>query len=523
MEFYKLNNETIDMISDKIGEMYLQSGCTKKETYRAKLILEEALLKYQSRFGTDIELYFRVYKIFGQTRFCVRIRSASFDPFTLEENPMAFMIQSVLSSFENGMPTWKYRNLENELLFSVKKRSAVGNLTKIFISLIISLILGISARIFISEKALVSFTANYINPLSNAYSGLFCVMAVLLTFFAISLSIVHIGDMSSVGVFGGRVMKRYFIITGISVILLTVPLIPFINITGIGKFSIAVKSIYDIIVGFIPGNIVKPFLDFNAVHIMIVGAMFGFSLLSMGQKGSTVIQIFDECNLVAVYTNNFLNKFISIYVGLNIFIITTSSDFKKLASVGKMIGAVIIGIVLLMAVLTLYTCFKAKISLKKFLKAVMPGFLICISSANFGAAFSTLFDSMLEGGVDSDTVSLSINLGSVFFRPASTIAFVISTIFMATYYHIEISVAWLIVLIFLSIVLSSSMPNIPGAAVSVLTLLYAQLGLPSDGLSLMITISAILQFLTVAADTWCMQGEIFCIKAINDKKSLKQE
>ena len=69
METYKLNGETIDLISEKIGETYKQCGCTSKETMRAKLLIEEALLKYRSRFGEDIELYFRQYRIFGQTRF----------------------------------------------------------------------------------------------------------------------------------------------------------------------------------------------------------------------------------------------------------------------------------------------------------------------------------------------------------------------------------------------------------------------------------------------------------------------
>ncbi len=513
MELFKLNNENIDMISEKIGDMYKEAGCTKKETFRAKLLLEEALLKYQSRFDSDIEFYFRKYKIFGEFRFCVRIRSAAFDPFTLEENPMAFMIQSIITTFENGMPTWKYRNLENEILFSVKKKSSVGSLTKIAIAIGVSAVLGVISRLFIAQKLLKFIAENYINPLTDAYAGLFCVMAVLLTFFAIVLSVVHIGDMASVGALGGRIMKRFFAFSAISLIVLTLPLIPFINLSGIGEYKSAAKSVYDILVGFIPTNIVSPFLNFNPVHIMIVGAMFGFSLLSMGQKGSTIVQTFDECNLVAVYTNNFLNKFIAFYVALKIWALITTSDFNKLKSAGKMIIFVVIAIALLMLFYAVYTSIKAKMPIAKFFKYALPGFLVCLSSANFGAAFSTIFDSMVDGGVDTDTVSISINLGSVFFRPASTVAFAVSSIFMAKYYNVEISIIWLVMALLLSLIFASSMPNIPGAAVSVLTLLYAQLGIPAEALSLMIAVSAVLQFLTVAADTFCLESEIFCINA----------
>ena len=62
------------------------------------------------------------------------------------------------------------------------------------------------------------------------------------------------------------------------------------------------------------------------------------------------------------------------------------------------------------------------------------------------------------------------------------------------------------------------MPNIPGASVSALTLLYAQLGLPAKALSLMIAINAALQFVTVAVDTWCLQSECICIDRTRKKK-----
>ncbi len=523
MEFYKLNNETIDLLSEKIGEMYSQAGCTKKEIYRAKLILEEALIKYKSRMGEEIELYYRTYKIFGQLRFCVRIRAASFDPFTLEENPMGFMIDSIMSNFENVMPTWKYKDLENEILFTIKKKKVIGNLTQMFIAIAGALVLGIGARAFIPAKALSGFVGNYIEPISNAYSGLFCVMAVLLTFFAITLSIVHMGDLASIGALGGRVMRRFFLSSAIVLFVVSIPILPFFDISGVGKLNSAAKSIYDILIGFIPSNIVSPFLNFNPVHIMIVGCMFGFSLLSMGQKGGTIVQIFDECNLVAIFTNGFLNKFIAVYVGLKIFSITTTSNFAQLKSAGKMVGTILVSELVLMLGYMIYVCIKTKLPVHKFIKAVMPTFLICLSSANFGACFSTAIESILNNGTDGDTANISINLGSVFFRPASTIAFFISSLFMARDYDVEISAVWIGMALLLSFILASSMPNIPGAAVSVLTLLFAQLGLPSKALSLMIAISAILQFVTVAVDTWCLEGEIFCIDFVNKKKAKMQK
>ncbi len=521
MEVYKLTNENIDMLSEKVGEIYERAGCTKKECFRAKLLLEECMLKYQSKFGEETEFYYRSYKIFGQLRFTIRVRTASFDPFTLEENPMAFMLQSVMSSFENGLPTWKYRNLENEISFVINKKATLNSVTKLLIALAIAAALGIIAKLLIPQEAMHVIVSDYLDPVSNAYAGLFCVMAVLMTFFAISTSIVHVGDMAAVGALGGKIMKRFVVISGLVAIVLTAPLLPLFSISGSGEMSVAAKSIYDILVGFIPQNIVAPFLDFNSIHIMIIGAMFGFSLLTLGQKGETLSKVFDECNLVAIYTNNFLNKFICFYAAIKLFNIITDSNFEKLASAGKMLICIIAAEFIILLFYSIYTCIKTKRKFKVYVKSVLPASLVALTSASFGASFSTIFDSMLGADVDVNTLNFSVNLGSVFFQPACTIVFIFSSFFMANQYGVPISIVWVIIAVLLSIILVGTMPNVPGASVAVITLLYSQLGIPAEGLALIIAINAILQFLTVAVDMWCLQSEILCIDYSNKKKLIK--
>lgn len=167
MEIYKLTNSTIDMLSRKVGEMYESAGCAKKEVLRAKLLLEETLLKYQTNYGEDAELHFRCYRIFEQYRFCIRLRTPSFDPFAPEDNPMAFMLETIMSGLETNAPTWKYRNLENEILFSVRKKAKISSLSRILIFVVLSLVLGIGARLLFSQDKLFEFVGDYVTPLDR--------------------------------------------------------------------------------------------------------------------------------------------------------------------------------------------------------------------------------------------------------------------------------------------------------------------------------------------------------------------
>ncbi len=518
METYRLSNENIDMISEEIEKVYLENGCTNKDTIRAKLILEEALLKYRSLFGDDIKVTFRTYRVLSQIRFCVRIRSLPFDPFTVEENPMAFMIESLMSGYEGTMPTYQYKNLANEIVFTVRRKKKFGGLTAVIFAVLTAVIAGVIARAAVPADTLSHIVKDYVEPLSDSYAGLFSVMAVLMSLFSFTLSIVHMGDIASAGAAGMKIIRRFYLVSVSAAIILTLPVLPTVDLSAHSSVSLSAKSLYDLFIGFIPVNFVKPFLEFNSIHIIIIGLMFGFSLLSMGQKGGTLTKVFEECNTVTVLTNNYINKFISVYAALKLFAIITTQDFEKLSDAGFMVMAIVIGEILLLIFYTAYACMKSKIGVKEYLGKMAKSFVVCLSSANFSASLSTVFDTLDDFEVDPDITSMSVSIGSIVFQPAYTLVFIFSSIFMAAAYNVEISVVWVLLAIVLSVVLVASVPNIPGAAVSVFALLYAQLGLPAGALSMMIAINALLEFLTVAVDAYCLQSQTICFHYAEKKK-----
>lgn len=511
MEYLKLSGETVDLLSDKIGEVYERAGQSRRDTLRARLLLEETLMKYRARFGDEAELSYREYQIFSQHRFAIRLRTPSFDPFTLEENPMAFMIESVMNSFEGSVPTWRYRNLENEIVFTVRSRAKLNSLVKIAIAAVTAIALGIAARLAFPAELVRSFVEAYLDPLANAYAGIFCVTATLLSFFAISLGIVRVGDLSAIGAASGRIFRRFYTMSALLVLLLTLPLLPLVRFGDSGNLSIAAKSVYDILISFVPSNIVAPFLNFNSVHLMLIGAMFGFALLSMGQKGDTAVKLFSELDLASVYINGFFNRFISVYVAMKLFGMITTSDGTMLAQAGRLAAMVLIGDALIFLFYLFYTCLRCHIPVRTYCSKMISSFIICLSSANLGAAFPTTVNAVSDLGFFDDVSYIAMNLGSVIFRPACTLLYVFSTLFLSQYYGMEISLVWLVTAILLSLLLVAAVPNAPGVSVAIITLLFSELGFPAEAVGMMIAINAPLQFVTVAVDTWCLAAEAVCI------------
>ena len=157
---------------------------------------------------------------------------------------------------------------------------------------------------------------------------------------------------------------------------------------------------------------------------------------------------------------------------------------------------------------TAVICFRMKIGVKAYIHKLLPAFLISLTSANAGAAFTTTIDTLIGPlGVDADFAPLAYNLGSILFRPGYCIVFTASSLFTANMYGIDVSLSWAAAFL-LSFILSVATPPVIGGTTVCFSILFTQLGLQSQALALIISVNAFFEFLTVAVNNYCLQSQI---------------
>ena len=79
---------------------------------------------------------------------------------------------------------------------------------------------------------------------------------------------------------------------------------------------------------------------------------------------------------------------------------------------------------------------------------------------------------------------------------------------MAENYCISITPIWMLTAFIISVVLAIAAPPVPGAALTCYTILFTQLGIPADAVAVVIALNVILEFVTTAADIFCLQTEL---------------
>ncbi|MBR0303011.1 MAG: cation:dicarboxylase symporter family transporter, partial [Clostridia bacterium] len=475
---------------------------------RLRFILEETMLKYRDALSEAAVASLRFSRFFGTFRVSLRVRGESFDPFSAEDPSEVSVMGSLLANSDSLNRAWRYRGGANLVTFTVAKKRRMSQLFTILLGILIGAAAGSLITALAPDAASV-IAERIIAPLTNAFTGLLCVMATLMCFGAIVLGIVRLGDISTFSNIGRKMIRSFLIVAFCLTLFNTVWMIPGMTFGMSSRVSIDFFEFFEILIGFVPNNILSPILEFNSVHIIIIGVMFGITMLKMGQKSDRLTEIFDEVNTVAILSNSSLNHFISIYVGLMVAGLIMSGQLAVIAGFWKLLLIVVAGEAATLIAYTLVLCIRLKVSVRRYLRKLLPSFMISLSSASVSAAFTTTIDTLIGPlGVDADFAPLAYNLGGILFRPGYCIIFTACSLFTADLYGIEVTWAWLLAAFFLSFILSVATPPVLGGTTVCFSILFSQLGINAEALAMIISVNAVFEFLTVAVNNYCLQSQI---------------
>lgn len=506
-EDFFLDAKSIERAIEETDKILEGVSIDSKDALRLKLSLEEILLKYKDEMPEKTPFSLRFATFFGAFRVLLRINGKMFDPLVKDTSTIS-VLGSLMAHADTMEMAWHYRSGINLVTFTIAKKQKL--------SFALHLLLGIAAGIFAGY--LIRFVApgvapdiaeKVLNPLTNSFTGLLCVMATLMCFGAISLGIVRMGDISTFSTVGKKMIRSFLVVSLVLTLLNTAWLVPGMRF---GMHSIVALDLFDfwkLILGFIPSNVLNPILEFNSVHIVIIGIMFGIAMLKMGKNANELTTVFDQVNTVAIMSNGYLNRFIPVYVGCMICSQILTNQRHLAQDFAQLFLIVFIGEAITLIVYTLIVSFRLKVRVSVLVKKLFSAFIISLSTASVSAAFFTTIDTLIgKLGIEENYAPLAYNLGGVLFRPGYCIVFTACSLLTANHVGIEVTWAWIFAAFFLSFVLSVATPPVIGGTAVCFSILFSQLGLGSDSLALIISINAILEFLTVAVNNYCLQCQI---------------
>jgi len=134
----------------------------------------------------------------------------------------------------------------------------------------------------------------------------------------------------------------------------------------------------------------------------------------------------------------------------------------------------------------------ARIPMRRFGRAALPSQLIAFSSSSSIASLPALVESAERGlELSPATAGFVLPLAVSTFKIAAPLSWTVGALFVGWFYGIPLHTGGLAMIAFAGIFLAFAVPGIPRGAFIMLTPLFLAIGLPAEGIGLLIAVDAI--------------------------------
>ena len=394
---------------------------------------------------------------------------------------------------------------------------------KILIGMLFGLILGIIA-IPLGANQLVS---DYIKPFGTIFLNLLKLVAMPLIFASLVTGIAGMTDVGKLSRIGIKTIAMYLITTllavtiGLSLVSLIKPGSYFSDDRRqefVSKYSLDISSRQQaaesitqdsplqFLVDIVPENIVQAASSNTAMlQVIFFALLFGIALVLVRNPKVEVVNNFiqglNEVILKIVEIIMFFAPF-GVFALMASLIVdfagdSLSSSLQLFASLGMYALTIIIGLIFIIVIV--YPLFLKIISgtgFGKFYKSMFPAQLVAFSTSSSAATLPvTMKQVESELGVHEDISGFVLPLGVTINMDGTSLYQAVATVFIAQVFGIDLTFSQLLTILLTATLASIGSAGVPGAGVVMLIIVLNSVGLPVEGLALILAIDRPLDML----------------------------
>lgn len=413
-------------------------------------------------------------------------------------------------------------------MFIIKKR--LGLTQKIIIGIFLGAIVGVLVKNLSNEMIKNTIFLNGIfKVLGTGFVTAIKMMVVPLVLVSLICGASTIGDIKKLGRVGGKTILFYVSTTCIA-ITISIILAKFIN-PGIGlDLSNVVtaeptigegKGFSDLILGIIPSNPIESMVKGDMLQIIVFAILVGIAIALVGEKAKPVKEFIESLNIICM-------KMVSIIMnlapyGVCALMATTfaTTGFDAMIPLIKYMFCILIALII-HAFLVYGSLFKlfTGLKIKPFLKKFTNTASVVFSTASSNAALPVTLETMDELGVDKSISSFTIPLGSTINMDGTAIMQGTAAIFIAQIYGVDLGISAILTIILTATLASIGTAGVPGVGMIMLSMVLQSVGLPVEGIALILGVDRILDMCRSTVNT---MGDCICTIIISKSEGVFDE
>ncbi|PIC57091.1 dicarboxylate/amino acid:cation symporter [Sporosarcina sp. P12(2017)] len=385
----------------------------------------------------------------------------------------------------------------------------------IIIALIAGVVVGLVLNIF-TPSIFTQADAFLFKPLGTIFLNLMKMLVVPVVFISIVLGTVGMGDTKKLGRIGGKTIGFFLITTAIAlVIALSLGLL--LKPGEGGNFETAnatyeaqeAPPVAETLLGIIPTNPISAMAEGNMLQIIFFAALVGFGMAMMGSKVERVKELFEQANELIMYLITFVMKFAP-YGAFGLIASAVGSQGMDALKVMGMYMGVVLG-ALLIHTIVVYGGSVALIGKRSpiwFFKNFFPAQVVAFSTASSAATLPISMKTAQEKlKVPESISSFTQSLGATINMDGTAIMQGAAVIFIAQAYGIELTIGQLLTVVLTAVLASIGTAAVPGAGLIMLAMVLTSVGLPVEGIALVLGVDRLLDMVRTAVN---ITGDAAC-------------
>ena len=386
---------------------------------------------------------------------------------------------------------------------------------KIIVAMILGIITGVFLNIFSYDTSLSDFIVkNIFNVVSDLFISALKLVIIPLIFFSIVCGIISLSDDTSLSRLGIKTLSLYLFTTiiAISLGLLFSSLINYEPIllsnleTNVAIDNIKTES------NIFPTNIFESLSNGNIIHLLIFSVLIGIAASKVKDNAKTFINYFHEFNAVI----NELVKIIISFTPIAVYcILSKTFATQGLETLTPLMGYffTVVFVLLIHFFITFSLLLKTFTNLnpKQFFINIKEVIVFTFSTSSSSASIPfTLKAATEKCGINKSISSFTIPLGATINMDGTAIMQGCATFFLASLYGIDLGMSEILTIVVTATIASIGTAGIPSAGIVMLTVIFTQIGIPLEGITLLLGVDRLLDMMRTSIN---VSGDL-CISCI---------
>ncbi|GLX79993.1 proton/glutamate symporter [Thalassotalea insulae] len=333
-------------------------------------------------------------------------------------------------------------------------------------------------------------------------------LVVPLVFVSLICGTCSLKDTSKLGRIGGKAIGLYLITTAIAIsfaMSLAMVLSPGEGVNMANSSTFVAKeapSLAQVLIQMFPSNPFAAFAQGNMLQVIIFALLFGIAIALSGQAGERIASLFEDLNVVVMRLVTILMNLAPYGVFCLLAGLFTDLDIGTIKNLGMYFGVVFFALIIhatvsYSVILKLLTGLNPIIFIKKMRDAILFAFSTASSNATIPVTMETATKKM---GVNNSIASFTVPLGATINMDGTAIMQGVATVFIAQVFNVDLSISDFLTVILTATLASIGTAGVPGVGLIMLAMVLEQVGLPVEGIAMIIGVDRLLDMTRTAVN-----------------------